>query len=296
MTATRSARAALIAALAAGALAGCGGDDSDDRAASGAGAATAPAPSTTTSPSTTTTSPAGARSATVYLLRDEKIAPVHRAWEQPTTGVAAAALRALLAGPVGDERDAGLTTAIPEGTTLNGVSVEDGTATVDLSSAFAAGGGSASMSARLAQVVATLTRFPTIERVAFRLDGEPARTIGGEGVVVDPPLGRADIEATTPQILIESPHPGAAGTSPLRVTGTANTFEATFVLELLDRDGASLAKQVVTATSGSGTRGTFDASLAFDAPPDTALTLYAYESSAEDGRPLHEVRIPLGPA
>ena len=46
--------------------------------------------------------------------------------------------------------------------------------------------------------------------------------------------------------------------SPLRVTGTANTFEATFNYELNDTDGKVVDKNFVTATSGTGTRGTFD--------------------------------------
>jgi germination protein M len=290
MIATRPAHTALLAVLAVGVLAGCGSDGGDNGASSsGTGAATGSA--TTPAPSTTTTAPAGATQTLVaYLLRDEKIAPVARAAAE-TTGVAAAALRALLDGPTDAEREAGLTTAIPDGTTLNGLTITDGLATVDLSSAFDSGAGSASTSARVAQVVATLTRYPSVQRVAFRLDGEPAQAIGGEGVAVDPPLGRAEIEEQTPQILVESPLPGTAIASPLRVSGTANTFEATFQYELLDAEGKPIAKGFGTATSGSGTRGTFDVSVPFDATG--AVELHVYESSAEDGSAIHEVRIPL---
>ena len=42
-------------------------------------------------------------------------------------------------------------------------------------------------------------------------------------------------------------------------------------------------KQIVTATSGSGTRGTFDVRVPFKAPSGSAIELYAYEASAEDG-------------
>ena len=82
-------------------------------------------------------------------------------------------------------------------------------------------------------------------------------------------------------------------TSPLHVTGNANTFEATFNYRLEDADGATLAKNFVTATSGSGTRGTFDFTIPFsvDSPQDGALRVF--ELSAEDGSVVHERVIPL---
>ena len=169
----------------------------------------------------------------VYLLRDGVIAPVRRTVAS-TPAVARASLEALMTGPTGAEESDGLVTAIPEGTTLLDVSVADGVATVDLSGTFDDGGGSASMLGRVAQVVATLTQFSTIERVAFRLDGEPVETIGGEGVVVDPPIGRTAIEEQSPQILIESPLPEDTVTSPIRLRGTANVFEATVSIEVRD--------------------------------------------------------------
>jgi hypothetical protein len=198
----------------------------------------------------------------------------------------------LLAGPTRAEVAAGLSTAIPEGTELRGVSVSNGVATVDLGGTFEDGGGSVSMLGRIAQVVATLTRFPTVQRVAFRIDGRPVDAIGGEGVVVDPPVGRRAIEGQTPQILVESPLPGETVTSPIRLRGTANVFEATVSLDARDAAGKVILQTFTTATSGNGTRGTFDTELAV---PDHEgrITVVAYEASAKDGRPLHVVEVPL---
>ena len=106
-------------------------------------------------------------------------------------------------------------------------------------------------------------------------------------------VARLDIEAVTPQILVESPLPDARVASPLRITGTANTFEASLFVDVLDAGGRILSHKLVTATSGSGTRGTFDVQIGFDTAESQPGTLYAYESSAEDGRPIHEVRVPL---
>ena len=46
------------------------------------------------------------------------------------------------------------------------------------------------------------------------------------------------------------------------------------------------------ATSGSGTRGTFNEAISFTAD-GSRVTLVVYEPSAADGRPIHVVRIPL---
>lgn len=240
---------------------------------------------------TTTESTPATSSVAVYFLRDGKVSPVRRTIEA-TPAVARAALTELLEGPTDEEAASGLSSAIPVGTTLRDVSLADGVATVDLDGTFDDGGGSASMLGRVAQVVATLTRFPTIERVAFRIDGTPVEAIGGEGVVVAPPLGRPAIEEQTPQILVESPLPGETVRSPIRLRGTANVFEATVSIDVRDANGKLLKRTFTTATSGTGTRGTFDTELALDGH-EGQVTVVAYESSAEDGSPLHVVELPL---
>ncbi|HYF25479.1 MAG TPA: GerMN domain-containing protein [Baekduia sp.] len=282
-------RCLLVTAVLALGLAapGCGDDDEDAASTQ----PTAAPPAATTRPPATT--PGRGSALRVYLLRGEDVTPVARS-VPATRQVAAAAMRELLQGPTGAERAAGLTTAVPPGTGLLGVTLRDATATVDLTRRFEAGGGSLSMTSRVAQVVATLTAFPTVRRVAMRLDGESVRTVGGEGVPVAPPLTRADIEDRLPQILVESPLRGERVGSPLRVTGSSNTFEATSVVELRGPDGEQLAKEAVTATSGSGQRGTFAVTLRFEPPPSArALTLFSYAPSAQDGSPQHAVRIPL---
>jgi hypothetical protein len=135
--------------------------------------------------------------------------------------------------------------------------------------------------AALAQIVYTLTQFPTVHEV------RSSRMLGDT-----PALTRATFEDLTPAILVESPLPGDRVTSPLAVRGTANTFEATFDLELRNSSGVRVAWRFVTATSGSGQRGTFDTTLSF---PRTGgpVTLVAYEPSAASGKRIHVVRIPL---
>ncbi len=274
---SRRVLAAAAAALAASFLvAGCTGSEPEDESGTTTGGATTPAMS----------------SVAVYLLRDGKVAPVRRTIEA-TPAVARAALTSLLAGPTDGEKRAGLATAIPGTTTLIDISLSDGVATVDLDGTFGDGADGTALKERVAQVVATLTRFPTIRRVAFRLDGEPVTTIGGEeGVRVSPPLGRKQIEGQTPQILVESPLPGDRVTSPIRVRGTANVFEATVSFEVRDEGENVVQRSFTTATSGTGTRGTFESKLAVP-DLDGPATIVAFEASAEDGSPLHVAEVPV---
>ncbi|MDQ7819965.1 MAG: GerMN domain-containing protein [Armatimonadota bacterium] len=100
------------------------------------------------------------------------------------------ALQALLSGPTADERARGLTTAIPSGTRLRGLRIEDGMVVVDLSGEVASGGGTASMLGRLWQIVYTATQIPTVPRVRLLIDGQAREALGGEGVLIDRPLSR----------------------------------------------------------------------------------------------------------
>lgn len=278
---------ALWVSVAVLALAGCAGGDDD--AAPTAPPTTAPGTTTTSSETDGQTSTTALR---VYFVRNDRMGAAGRD-VQATPAVGGVALRELIAGPTATDREAGLDSEIPTGTQLNGLTIDNGVATVDLSRAFQSGGGSTSMQLRVAQIVYTLTQFPSVKRVRFRIDGKPVEAIGGEGVLVDPPVGRAAFEKQTPAILVESPTPGSVVTSPLRVRGTANTFEATLNLRLLDGSGKVLYDNFTTATSGSGTRGTFEQTIPFTISKAGPGTLVAYERSAADGSEINVVRIPV---
>ena len=129
--------------------------------------------------------------------------------------------------------------------------------------------------AGLAQLVYTMTQFASADSVEL---------VGGATYT------RADFEEQTPLILVESPLAYEEVSSPLRATGTANTFEATFQYELKDSAGEVADEHFVTATSGTGTRGTFD----FTTKPfDDVGSLVVFELSAENGSRVNEVEIPL---
>jgi germination protein M len=242
--------------------------------------------------STTTVAAAGTTTVRVYFSRDEKMAAVSRVVPK-TQQLGAAAMKALLEGPTAAEKDAGMVTCIPEGTTFLGLDVKSGKATVDLSQEYGSGGGSLSMFTRLAQVVFTLTQFPTIDGVSFKLDGKLIDTLGGEGIIIDEPLNRHDYEDMSPAILVESPTLGATVGSPMHITGTANVFEAVFKVNIVNWDGLIIAEKTVTASSGTGTRGTFDVKIPFGVDRAGLGGLIVFSDSPKDGSHINVVEIPL---
>jgi hypothetical protein len=225
-------------------LAGCGGKSNV-------------AVSTTESVSTfaggTTTSPASDRQLQLYLIdpSDQKLYAVTRS-VQSTEAVGAAAL-----GALAEDADS----EVPPNLTLK---ITNGNAQVT---------GSALSPAALAQVVYTLTQFPTV------------KTVNGKT--------RADVEGFVPAILVVQPTADQTVTSPIHVTGNANTFEATFEYDLKDANGKVLSHDFEMATSGSGQRGTFDFVIPYTVASAQDGTLVVFESSAEDGSRIHVREIPL---
>jgi immunoglobulin-like protein involved in spore germination/sporulation and spore germination protein len=249
-------RIGLAAVLIGLLVAGCGGNAST----------TGEPPATTTTtvtrtvehppPAPTTTAPAQQSMPLklYYVAPDGQLVATSRdvAW---THAPGAAALRELLTAP------SGATTKVPDNLSL---AISDGKATVT---------GANLSGAALAQVVYTLTTFPTVKSVNGRT--------------------RADVEQFVPPILVEQPAPGDTVTSPIFVGGNANTYEATFNYRLEDAAGNVLAKHFVTATSGNGTRGTFAFRVPFEVDSAQDGVLKVFELSAEDGSVVHERVIPL---
>jgi hypothetical protein len=204
---------------------------------------------TTTPPATTAPATTGARptmSLTVFRIAGGNLA-AQTVQVPQTSATAAASLKAL-------RIDAGVTIA-------------NGTATVDLPSATAG---------QIAEIVYTLTQYPSVQQV----------DVGGKTG-----LTRADVDQSlVPPISIETPAAGATVQKTFHVTGTAMVFEATFVVEL-EIAGKVAVKQTVTASAGAPSRGTFD--LTLTAPSSGSAEVVAYEPSAADGSPLHTVRVPL---
>lgn len=285
-------------------------------------------------PSPTPAASPGDKSVTVALylisLADDRRGPLLRAVgavvavDPDDRRVAAAALTALLDRLMDEDGREGVVTAIPAGVDLVSAELlDDGVVRVELSEAFpdipgddgdgdddlsdrlatpAAGqaGSTAERALRLrqAQVVFTLTRFPTIDAVELIVAGEPVAVTDPLGNPVEGPVGRDAFEDVTPLILIESPLPGATIGPTFDVAGSSDTFEAALALRLSTADGDVLLDAPLTATSGNGVRGTFATTLTVpDGVPAGTLILRGYESSARDGSEVnvYEVEIAFDP-
>ena len=104
-----------------------------------------------------------------------------------------AQVAALARGPSETEAARGLRTAVPAATAVLSAELDAaGVLVVDLTGAFAAGGGTATMTGRLAQLFYTLSQPSDVVAVELRLDGEPVTAFSGEGLVVPTPWVRAE--------------------------------------------------------------------------------------------------------
>jgi Immunoglobulin-like domain of bacterial spore germination/Sporulation and spore germination len=242
-------------------LAACGGDGDSTTATE-----TTTTFDTDTTVTTTTTIAPETTKLRVYFLLDGKVQPVTR--EVPKTqAVAQAALDELAAGTTASEGDLGMTS--DASFDISGVTIDNGVATLE--------GTAPGSRTGLAQLVYTLTQFPTVTHV--EIDGTH--------------YTRGDFEDETPAILVESPLAFETVSNPIHAIGTANTFEATFQYEVVDPAGKVVDTHFVMATSGTGTRGTFE----FTTKPYTGEAgqgaLVVLEFSAKDGSRTKEVRIPV---
>lgn len=305
---SHASRGAALAALALVA-ASCGSGDGAEPTTTDSPTSSRPETTTTHLPAATTTSSAGSTTSSVgtigrvvYLLLDEVgggtggpfLVPVYR--EAPAAGdPATLAVEMLLRGPTADEIAGipALHTAIPEGTAVLGLTIDSGVATVDLSSEFDDGGGSASMFARLAQVAYTVTRAAQVDEVAFYLEGEPVTVFSSEGIELDRPQTRSDYYDWLPAIFVESPAWGEPVTSPIQVEGLSNVFEAVSQVMLTDDDGLALFEETVTATCGNGCWGEWEVVIPYTVDRDQVGALLVWENSAQDGSRINIREYPV---
>ncbi|MGK5739931.1 Gmad2 immunoglobulin-like domain-containing protein [Micromonospora sp. URMC 103] len=235
-----------------------------------------PRPTTPPPAATPAPTPTGTITVELWLVRDGRLAPVRRT-RPSTPATSRLALTELAAGPTRAEAATGLSTLVPAGT--EPVGVAGGVATVRL----AGTGDAAAVRLRQAQVVWTLTQFPTVRAVRF---DPPAGAPDG-------PVRRADFADLLPPVVVTSPTVGQRVTSPLTVTGTADVYEATVSLRVLDGDGREVATTFTTASCGSGCRGDYRATVTWRVPREQPGTVEAYEVSPRDGSRVNVVRVPV---
>jgi hypothetical protein len=209
-----------------------------------------------------------------------------------TIGVARAAISSVLAGPSAAEAAAAVRSQIPESTALLGVRISTGgIATVDLSSSFVSSASPSMMPLRIAQVVYTVTQFPSVKGVRFAINGQGVTVLGG--VPVQSPQTRSMGSGYLPAITVQSPSIGEQVSSPVTISGTADVFEATVSVRVLDAAGHEIARTFTTATCGTGCRGAYSDSIEYSVPLTQHGVIEVFESSAQNGQPIKVQRIPV---
>ncbi|CAN5575671.1 hypothetical protein BH09CHL1_BH09CHL1_31430 [soil metagenome] len=247
-----------------------------------------------------TTTPTGVN---LYYYRDGLLGVANRASTALPQDISIydATLSVLLQGPLDDELAAGLKTELPNELLVeSAVTVDDsGIATVNFSSQFTEGNqanlqvSDDMMGQRMAQIVFTLTQFSEITGVKFEVAGEAIDARDSDGATGSGAVDRSDYESITPAIFVETPGVWGRFESPMHLTGTANTFEASVNYRLTDVRGQLVVEGHFQATSGTGTRGTFDETIPFEVTRQGRATLVLFESSAKDGSEINVVAIPV---
>lgn len=221
------------------------------------------------------------------------VVPVAREVDR-TVAVARATIEQLLAGPSSGERRGvpAISTTVPSGTRLLGLTINEDIATIDLSREFGATDDSATVAQRAAQVVFTLARFDSVAEVLFRQEGKPVAIQIGDGSLVDRPVGIHDYLEFAAALTVETPIYGGPGGNPMRVTGFGAAFEATFQYALTDDDGLIIEEGVAMTNNGTGWGG-FDFTIDYEIDSRQVGALIVWVSSAQDGSQIDVREYPV---
>jgi hypothetical protein len=120
-----------------------------------------------------------------------------------------------------------------------------------------------------------LTQFPSVQGRESPIDGE------GDANV----LKRTDYVDLLRRCGSTGPAWGAAIGNPAHVTGSADVFEATFRVAILDGSGKVLADQQVMATLRHRLPGTFDVTVPYDVAKGAVRDAPRLRPSEQDGSP-----------
>jgi hypothetical protein len=229
----------------------------------------------------------------MYFMLDAEsgaagLVPVLR--EVPVSGsVDLSAVEALLAGPHQSELGVSprISSRIPDGTRLLEFTVNDGIATVDLTDEFEAPGDRMSALGRLGQIVYTLTAYPWIRAVDFKVEGRAVAALADGEVVLTGPVGRADprdigpnepfFEAILPSIFVDGPSWGEKLHGQALVTGTARLARDQFMISAFDAAGRKLSEVGATEPCAGPCGGGFEARIDFVVPQPQWGTLRVAE-------------------
>jgi spore germination protein GerM len=126
----------------------------------------------------------------LYLVKDGGLVAVTR--RVSSVADQGVVLAALIAGPSAEERDAGLSSAVPAGLTVHARSSASGLVQIEVPAAGQSETGRSDEVLAYAQVVCTLSGLPGVTAVTFVRDGQPLPVPRADGSLTSMPLSRRD--------------------------------------------------------------------------------------------------------
>lgn len=252
----------------------------------------AAAPTSTPAPASEAPEPAGADRVEAWYVRDGVrgpwVEPEVRTLSAATVGVARAAFTEVISG---DPVAPGLSTMAPAGTEILGVNRKGAVLILDVSDDVrATGTGSAGEIAFAQQLAHTATQFDGVESVRLHVEGKAITELWGHldwSRPVEP-----DEFAISPVVVTAPRHGAEVPAGRVTFKGTANTFEATVELRLINPDGDVVKETFTTATCGSGCRGSWQHAFRVTAPGRWRLVAAESDpSGGEGGGPFTTTRV-----
>lgn len=157
-------------------------------------------PSPTTAPTSVPPSPAAEQTVEIYGVQDNngQLQLVAQPVQIPTTNEPTQVLTTAFDQLLNSFPAQNAGSEIPKDTKLLKLTTENDNVYVDLSPEFTQGGGSASMTGRLGQVIYTATTLNPNAKVFLSVGGQPLKVLGGEGLEVPQPVTRKQFEQEFP--------------------------------------------------------------------------------------------------
>ena len=235
----------------------------------------------------------GATTATAFFVRSDDsglwVEPATRELEEPTVGVAGAAIEFLLEGGTADPN---LQTLAGPGVSLLGVNITEGTLVVDLSEELRNNrSGSAGELAFAQQLAHTAAQFDGVERVQLRLGGAEISDLWGHldwSQPIEP-----DPFAQSPITFSSHTWGQQVPAGQVTVGGEATVFEATIELRLLGPDGDVIEETFATASEGAPGRGTWEHTFALEGAAPWTIEAIEPDPSDGEGRPPFRTTLEL---
>ena len=184
--------------------------------------------------------------------------------------------------------------SIPEAVRVINTSIDGSVLTVEMNEAFLDGaGGLLADFTMLNQLIYQLTHQGLEDlKVLFTVNSEPITEFGTDGLDLSQPVGRDTFIDDLALIFVTSPIVESQGA--YHVAGVSNTFEAVLALRVLDGSGEVVHEQFIQATDGSGTWGTYEATVDANliVPGESSIMLFSYSPEGGD-RLIDVIEVPI---